>query len=57
LAAELQIVGADFVAGFLKLATNFGGFQGGVLRLPAAEMDLKNVGETPTLLEGTQNEI
>jgi hypothetical protein len=28
-----------------------------LLRLPAAEMDLKNVGETPTLLEGTANEI
>ena len=28
-----------------------------LLRLPAVEMDLKNVGETPTLLEGTQNEI
>ena len=27
-----------------------------LLRLPAAEMDLKNVGETPTLLEGTPNE-
>ncbi len=28
-----------------------------LLRLPAAEMNLKNVGETPTLLEETPNEI
>ena len=28
-----------------------------LLRLPAAEMDLKNVGETPTLLEESPNEI
>ena len=28
-----------------------------LLRLPTAEMDLKNVGETPTLLEETPNEI
>jgi hypothetical protein len=28
-----------------------------LLRLPTAEMNLKNVGETPTLLEETPNEI